>query len=422
MKKLPPSIMPLILALLFGLVVSLIPVTPVFSDNATVCQGSSTSSAASLKLAGRLITPSLILRAGGSGHPCLSGETSLSLVSLSRTIIVSPVATATQNGTALLAAMTTISSASPSVTNPWLLKLEPGQYDLGSSALTLLPYVDLEGSGEGTTLISSTVGASGLNTATLVLASHSQARFLSVANSGTHNYQLAIFTPASAPNASVVQLTATASGGSFTNAGLYNLSSGITLQNSTLTGSGGAASTAGLLNDGTAIVNNSTLTGLGAGSSINAGILNGGTSSVQNSTLTASGGSLTGGFVNSGGGSSATIHNSTLTGTGGTSINAGFLVGGGGSSATIQNSTLTASGGSSVNAGLFAGAGGATSTIQNSTLTATGTSSYGFFEGASGTNNIAASELFGTSGTASGTATCVASYNGSFQALGTDCQ
>lgn len=92
-----------------------------------------------------------------------------------RTVLVSPSAAndPTQNGTALITAMTLISNSSPSAANPYLLKVEPGNYYI-TTALTLKPYVDLEGSGAGTTVISSTLG-SGTNppaTATLIAASN----------------------------------------------------------------------------------------------------------------------------------------------------------------------------------------------------------------------------------------------------------
>src|SRR5689334_13698640 len=142
MSKRKAACYPLVLALLFGFAISFIPASSVLGDTLTACQGSGSPSA-SLKLAGRTITPTLILQAA-TGGACPTGETSLGLVTLSRTIIVSPVVTPTQNGTALIGAMSLIAGASPSITNPWLLKLEPGQYDLGSQSLILLPYVDLE--------------------------------------------------------------------------------------------------------------------------------------------------------------------------------------------------------------------------------------------------------------------------------------
>ena len=63
-----------------------------------------------------------------------------------RIIVVGPIGTASQNGSALLAALAGITDAS--ATNPYLLKIEPGDYDVGSTRVTMKPFVDLEGSGE----------------------------------------------------------------------------------------------------------------------------------------------------------------------------------------------------------------------------------------------------------------------------------
>jgi hypothetical protein len=68
-----------------------------------------------------------------------------------RTVIVAPGGPdALSNGLALRNALAGITSAS--ATNPFLLKIEPGVYDLGSTPLSLKPFVDLEGSGQGVTL------------------------------------------------------------------------------------------------------------------------------------------------------------------------------------------------------------------------------------------------------------------------------
>jgi hypothetical protein len=65
-----------------------------------------------------------------------------------RTIIVSP----SGGGAALRAALNGITDAS--ATNPYLVKVEPGSYDLSVGCMAVMqPYVDLEGSGEGSTLI-----------------------------------------------------------------------------------------------------------------------------------------------------------------------------------------------------------------------------------------------------------------------------
>jgi len=90
--------------MVFGLVVGMISISPVYSDNIPGCQGSG-SSTAKVILGGRVITPSTLLRTA-NGQPCAAGETGINLVSMTRTVVVSPNGNATQNGTALLSAMT----------------------------------------------------------------------------------------------------------------------------------------------------------------------------------------------------------------------------------------------------------------------------------------------------------------------------
>jgi hypothetical protein len=60
-----------------------------------------------------------------------------------------------------------ITDASPD--NPYLLKIEPGVYDLGSSPLVMKQWVDVEGSGEGVTTITR-AGSPDFDTGTVVAA------------------------------------------------------------------------------------------------------------------------------------------------------------------------------------------------------------------------------------------------------------
>ena len=69
-----------------------------------------------------------------------------------RTVLVSPVpGDPIASGTNLRNALANI--ASPSSTNRWLLKIEPGSYQLQGTALQMRPWVDIEGSGIGVTTI-----------------------------------------------------------------------------------------------------------------------------------------------------------------------------------------------------------------------------------------------------------------------------
>ena len=82
-----------------------------------------------------------------------------------RTVIVSPVGTPLENGAALLTALKGIADAT--VGNPYLLKIEPGRYALGSQPLAMKPWVDVEGSGELVTTITAP-GSSSYETGTVV--------------------------------------------------------------------------------------------------------------------------------------------------------------------------------------------------------------------------------------------------------------
>jgi len=66
-----------------------------------------------------------------------------------RTILVSPAGTDIENGTALLNAVAGITDASAA--KRYLVKLEPGNYNLVRNRLVLKPFVDVEGSGPQST-------------------------------------------------------------------------------------------------------------------------------------------------------------------------------------------------------------------------------------------------------------------------------
>lgn len=96
----------------------------------------------------------------------------------SRTVIVSPVSgDPVASGTALRNALANIPA--PSSTNRWLLKIEPGIYQLQGTALAMRPWVDIEGSGIGATTINLT-SQSAPFTATITGASNTELRMLTV--------------------------------------------------------------------------------------------------------------------------------------------------------------------------------------------------------------------------------------------------
>ncbi len=82
-----------------------------------------------------------------------------------RTVLVRPLGTGEENGAALDAAMAGITTASAN--ERWLVKLEPGLYDVGAAGMTGKDFVDIEGSGrQGTVIRGSSAGVlrAGANT------------------------------------------------------------------------------------------------------------------------------------------------------------------------------------------------------------------------------------------------------------------
>ncbi len=352
----------LVIGLVFGLAIGLVPALPVYSDNLPVCQGTGGSNV-SLKFGGQVVTPTTLLRTA-NGQICAANEVSLNIIALTRTLTVSPNGTAIQNGTALKQAMSQIIAANPSATNPWLLKLEPGNYDLNGGSLTLAPYVDLEGSGEGVTSISSNI-ATGfpLTQGTVTLAANSEIRQVQVINTNNGFRKAAIVIPTNATNVRISRISAVmVSTGTGEGYSLYNNSGAITtIRDSSFLASGSANPNTGLRTDGgTLIVLNSDIT-------IPNGTLALGITSYITSTIS--------------------VSNSNISVSGGTSLNY---------AASASNSKLT---------------------IQNSTLSATGTSSSGVVNSGSSVVRVGASGVSGGSSNTAGTITCVASWDGSFAPL-----
>lgn len=105
----------------------------------------------------------------------------------------------------------------PSATNPCLLKIMPGVYNIGSNSLQMRQYVDTEGSGESTTRIIGNVDGYGV----IIGASNAELRFLTIEGKQTGGYfGLAVNNTAASPK--ITNVTAIASGGSYTNYGFVN--------------------------------------------------------------------------------------------------------------------------------------------------------------------------------------------------------
>jgi hypothetical protein len=178
---------------------------------------------------------------GTGGTPGPPGPPGPSGLNYARTIVVSPMGTAAQNGTALITALAGITGAS--ATNPWLLKIEPGVYDLGGGKLVMKPYVDVEGSGEGVTTITA-AGRAASEEGTVVGVAFAELRSLTVANTGGGQFANAIYV-ANINNLNtpfrITHVTARASAtGGFVNTIYLNNGGVMRIADSTIVASGGA--------------------------------------------------------------------------------------------------------------------------------------------------------------------------------------
>ena len=159
-----------------------------------------------------LTSPSNVFVGNGSGLSNLNAQ-----AKYLRTVVVSPVGSPAANGAALLAALAAISSPSP--TNPWLLKLEPGVYNVGSSgALVMRPFVDIEGSGESVTKITSPGSASNI-VGTVQTAINTELRHVTVENTGGAAFARPLYVTSGSPRISHV--TVLGSGGTVETHGYY---------------------------------------------------------------------------------------------------------------------------------------------------------------------------------------------------------
>src|SRR3990172_5823105 len=185
----------------------------------------------------------------------------------------------------------------PSATNPCLLKIMPGVYNIGANSLQMQSYVDIEGSGENTTKISGSISSpyfpptQGVITASAP-TSNEELRFLTVENIDSWGgVNVAIYNNAVALK--ITNVTATTALYGSSNYAENVDSSSTTMTNVTATASGPSGSNYGINNnfDSSLIMTNSTVTAWG-GSVYNIGIYNITNSSltIVNSTVTASDG------------------------------------------------------------------------------------------------------------------------------------
>lgn len=127
-----------------------------------------------------------------------------------RTVLVSPVpGNPVASGTALRSALANIPS--PSSTNPWLLKIEPGIYDVQINPLQMRSWVSIEGSGIEATTIRGNVGSDlshvpAVYAGTVQGADNAELRNLTVENIGSGEHRVAMLNLATSPRVYRVRL------------------------------------------------------------------------------------------------------------------------------------------------------------------------------------------------------------------------
>ena len=126
-------------------------------------------------------------------------------------------------------AMNSITDASES--NPYLVKIMPGVYNIGSNSVQMKPYVDIEGSGENTTKIIGNMDSS--ISGVVVGASNSEIRFLTLKNEGGSGNAIGMYISGTSPQ--ITNITAIVTGVNNTNRGIDIRNSLSRLTNVTIT-------------------------------------------------------------------------------------------------------------------------------------------------------------------------------------------
>jgi hypothetical protein len=163
------------------------------------------------------------------------------------TVYVSPVSgNPAASGAALLDALAGITDNSAA--KPYVLKLDPGIYDLGATSLVMKPYVDVEGSGQGST----TVRGPGNDdfpayaTAIVVGGVAAELRNLTVSSVGQASQAASLGIYMGLPGVGSIRDVTVVSGGATANWGIRNQGASPTIQNVTIDVSGGGDESYGI--------------------------------------------------------------------------------------------------------------------------------------------------------------------------------
>jgi hypothetical protein len=312
--------------------------------------------------------PSVLPKGAGEGY--------------THTIVVHPDPDLAKAGTVLRGVLDGITDNSP--TNPYLVKIEPGVYDLGTQSLTMKEYVDVEGSGESVTTVTS---ANSIGSGTVIGANHSELRFLTVENDGAGHQSVALFAQSTSPR--FTHVTAISSGSS-ENYGVH-LSNGSTVLKDVTASASGGTTAIGLANfNGNTSVSNSSFTATDpAGLAVGVLTTFGGSVKLVSSTLTASSSSIAIGLRSYNG------------------------------SHSLANVTATASG-AGLSYGIYSGQKTSAPSVQVHQSRISGQTNSIFVLG--GPVRVGASQLAGPVATQDlGTVACAVSYDGNFNPFGPGC-
>lgn len=122
-----------------------------------------------------------LLLVPGLAASAANGQVSLGV---NRLLVVSAGGAAADNCQGLRDTLTAITDATAA--NPYVLRLEPGEYDCGTSTVTMKPHVDLEGSGEGITRVFGSHDATADDLGVIDLVDQVEIRFVTIENTGGH--------------------------------------------------------------------------------------------------------------------------------------------------------------------------------------------------------------------------------------------
>jgi hypothetical protein len=176
-----------------------------------------------------------------ASSPVMKQTTSNGIVINGNILFLPDLGSDSENGLALLSVSDQLSGlGTPSAVNRYTVRLDAATYDLGPNAFVMKPYVDIEGSGENVSIITSTRSSTlAEDSATVVGDNNAEIRFLTIENDGGSTNSIALYNGSVSPK--ITNVTASASGGT-NNYGVFNLSSSSpAMTNVTATASGGTS-------------------------------------------------------------------------------------------------------------------------------------------------------------------------------------